>query len=202
MRSNPPALAPILRSRTQAGVLAVTLLNPEQEYTLTDLANRLEVSLSSVHDEVRRLEQAEILTSRQLGRARLVRAGSGPMVEPLTQLIQIAFGPKEVISDEFAGIPGIDELMLFGSWAARYHDVAGPAPKDIDVLVVATGSTVDRAQVYAAAERAERRLARPVNPTVITSRRWAAQSPDDALLQEISTRPVVKIPLPRTDTKS
>ena len=50
-----------------------------------------------------------------------VRAGSGLMVEPLIQLIQIAFGPKKVISNEFAGIPGIDELMLFGSWAARYR---------------------------------------------------------------------------------
>lgn len=73
-------MLPILRSRTQAGVLAVLLLNPEQELTQTDLAQRVGSSLTSVIDEVRRLERAGILTSRILGRARLVRAGlrSGP----------------------------------------------------------------------------------------------------------------------------
>jgi hypothetical protein len=80
MRSDPPPLLPILRSRTQAGVLTVLLLNPDLELTQTELARRVGASLSSVVDEVRRLEQAGLLSSRTLGRARLVRAGSGPLV--------------------------------------------------------------------------------------------------------------------------
>ncbi|MGH3924788.1 MAG: MarR family transcriptional regulator, partial [Pseudonocardiaceae bacterium] len=58
MRSDPPPLLPILRSRTQASVLTVLLLNPDLELTQTELARRVGASLSSVVDEVRRLEQA------------------------------------------------------------------------------------------------------------------------------------------------
>jgi hypothetical protein len=54
MRSEAPPLLPILRSRTQAGVLAVLLLNPELELSQTELAERLDAPLTSVVDEVRR----------------------------------------------------------------------------------------------------------------------------------------------------
>jgi hypothetical protein len=40
-----------------------------------------------------------------------------------------------VIAEEFA-IPGVKQVVIFGSWAARYAGRAGPPPHDIDVLVV------------------------------------------------------------------
>jgi hypothetical protein len=200
MRSAAPPLLPILRSRTQAGILTATLLNRDAEYTLTELATRLGASQSGVHGEVERLEQASILTSRLIGRARLVRAGSGPLVDPLTRLVLIAFGPEQVVAEEFSGLTGLGELLLFGSWAARYHGVPGADPRDVDVLVVeAEGSDLVRTDVYAAAERAEQRLGRPVNPSVVSASRWMANGQEDALLQEIATRPVVRISLSRTD---
>jgi len=75
MRSDAPPLLPILRSRTQAGVLAVLLLNPGLELSLTELADRLGAPLTSVVDEVKRLEPAGILASRSVGRTRLIRVG-------------------------------------------------------------------------------------------------------------------------------
>jgi len=35
-----------------------------------------------------------------------------------------------------SGLAGMEEAFVFGSWAARYLGEPGPAPKDIDVLVV------------------------------------------------------------------
>lgn len=194
MRRLAPELLPILRSRTQAGVLAVTLLNPDQEFTLTDIARRVNAPLSSVHAEVERLERANILQSRTLGHGRLIRAGSSPLVRPLTELTLLAFGPPQVIAEEFADIPNIERIALFGSWAARYHDVAGPEPADIDVAVIMSdGAHADRARVYQAAERAQMRLGRPVNPAIISHRRWSTRDPDDTLLTELTSRPVVEI---------
>ncbi|MGH3929092.1 MAG: ArsR family transcriptional regulator [Pseudonocardiaceae bacterium] len=180
MRSDPPPLLPILRSRTQAGVLTVLLLNPDLELTQTELARRVGASLSSVVDEVRsvvdevrRLEQAGLLTSRTLGRARLVSAGSGPLVEALTEVMLRAFGPLQIIAEEFAVAvaeldPLVAELALFGSWAAGYRGEPGAEPADLDVLVVVTSGGLDRGPLYAAADRAQQRLGRPVNSTVIT----------------------------------
>jgi DNA-binding Lrp family transcriptional regulator len=120
MRSDPPPLLPVLRSRTQAGVLTVLLLNPDLELTQTELARRVGASLTSVVDEVRRLEQAGLLFTRVLGRARLVRAGSGPLVEALAEVILRAFGPLQIIAEEFGAVAAeldstVAEVALFGS---------------------------------------------------------------------------------------
>ncbi|MGH4022224.1 MAG: MarR family transcriptional regulator [Pseudonocardiaceae bacterium] len=199
MRSDPPPLLPILRSRTQAGVLMVLLLNPDLELTQTELARRVGASLSSVADEVRRLEQAGLLSSRALGRARLVRAGTGPLVEALAEVMLRAFGPLQIIAEEFGGAvteldAAVAELALFGSWAARYRGEPGAAPADLDVLVVVTSGVLDRGPLYAAADRAQERLGRPVNPTVITTERWARRGTgEDRFVDEIASRPIVPV---------
>jgi len=80
--------------------------------------------------------------------------------------------------------------VVFGSWAARYHGEVGALPADIDVLVVGDG--LDRAEVYAAAERAEARLGMAVNPVLRPAGSWT-DTAGDALLTEIQSRPYVDV---------
>lgn len=157
-------------------------LHPEQEYGVTDLAERLGVPLSTLHREVVRLDQAGLITSRALGRNRLVRANARhPAAKALTQLLEVTFGPRAVIAEEFA-IPGARAVVIFGSWAARYAGEAGPPPNDIDVLVV---GQVDRADVYEAADRAQARLGLEVNPVVRSIKQWTDRA--DALVAQINS---------------
>ena len=87
MRSDSPALAPTFRSRTQGDLLALMLLHPEQEWSISELARRVEAPLTTVQSEISRLASAGLLTTRRLGRSRLVRANpANPSVAPLTQL--------------------------------------------------------------------------------------------------------------------
>ena len=180
MRSDGPALMPVFRSQHQAELLMWLLLHPEQEFGVSNLAGRLEVPLSTLHREVVRLDKAGLITSRTLGRNRLVRANtSHPAAPALTQLLQVTFGPKSVVAEEFA-VHGVEQVVVFGSWAARYGGEAGPPPHDIDVLVV---GKVDRADVYDAADRAQARLGIEVNPVVRSVKQWA--DPADALVAQI-----------------
>lgn len=156
------------------------MLHPDQEFGVSDLAGRLGVPLSTLHREVVRLDQAGLIVSRTLGRNRLVRANtSHPAVPALTQLLEVTFGPKVVVAEEFA-IPGIEQVVIFGSWAARYAGEPGPPPHDIDVLVI---GKVDRADLYEAGDRAQARLGIEVNPVVRTPRQW--DHPADALVSQI-----------------
>lgn len=156
------------------------LLHPGQEYGLTDMAARLGVPLSTLHREVIRLDEAGLVTSRTQGRNRLIRANfDHPAAKALTQLLEITFGPRAVIAEEFA-IEGAEQVVIFGSWASRYDGQVGPPPHDIDVLVV---GKVDRADVYDAADRANARLGIEVNPVVRTAKQWA--DPEDALVAQI-----------------
>jgi DNA-binding transcriptional ArsR family regulator len=187
MRSQPSALAPVLRSDAQARLLAVLLLHPEQEHTASDLARRLELPLTTVHGEVHRLLGAGILASREVGRSKLLRANQdNRMVGPLTELVRTTFGPDVIVREEFADLEGALEVVLFGSWAARFHGEAGPLPADVDVLVV---GSPDRTAVYDAADRAQERLGFPVNPTVVSPQRWAAA--DDPLVRQLRSAPLL-----------
>jgi hypothetical protein len=192
MRSVAPALLPIFRSRLQADILAALLLAPGREYSLTDLARRFAVPLSTVHGEAHRLTAAGLLTQRQAGRSVMLQANSGNrLTGPLTELLLLSWGPQEVIAEEFADLPGADQVLIFGSWAARYHQQPGPPPRDLDVLVIGTPA---RGAVYDAADRAEQRLGMPVNPVIRAASAWEHQA--DPLLQQIQSGPFLIVLAP------
>ena len=187
---------PVFRSRHQADLLTMLFLHPDDDHTTTDLAARLGIPLSTAHRELSRLEAAGLLIGRQVGRARLLRANTGHRAfAPLAQLLLVSFGPHVVISEEFTGLPQVSIVVLYGSWAARYDGVDGPAPADVDVLVV---GNPERAAVYAAAECAEARLSIPVNPVVRTPARWTAG--DDPLVATIKAGPHLVLRDDSTDT--
>ncbi|GAB2444638.1 ArsR family transcriptional regulator [Nocardioides hungaricus] len=188
MRSDGPALLPVFRSQHQAELLMWLYLHPDAEYGVSDLAERLGVPLSTLHREVVRLDRAGLVASRTLGRNRLIQANAAhPAAQALTQLLEVTFGPRAVVAEEFA-IPGAKQVVVFGSWAARYAGEAGPPPRDVDVLVV---GKVDRADVYEAADRAHARLGIEVNPVVRSAKRW--DDPDDALVKQIKASPYVVV---------
>jgi DNA-binding Lrp family transcriptional regulator len=192
MRSAAPALLPVFRSQLQADILAALLLNPEREYSLTELAQRFGAALSTVHGEVRRLTEAGLLRRRNVGRSALVQANPGNrLVEPLAELLFLSWGPLQVIADEFAELDGAERVLIFGSWAARYLQRPGPPPHDLDVLVVGRPT---RESVYDAADRAQQRLAMPVNPVIRSAEAWRDAA--DPLIQQIQSGLFVAVLLP------
>jgi DNA-binding transcriptional ArsR family regulator len=192
MRTAAPALLPVFRSQLQADILAALLLHPGREYSVTDLAQRFDAPLSTVHGEVRRLTEAGLLRRRNVGRSALVQANSGNrLVEPLAELLFLSWGPLQVVAEEFAELDGAERVLIFGSWAARYHQQHGPPPHDLDVLVVGRPT---REAVYDAADRAQQRLGMPVNPVIRTGDAWRQAA--DPLVQQIQSGPFVAVLVP------
>ena len=192
MRSAAPALLPVFRSQLQADILAALLLNPEKEYSLTDLAARFATPLSTVHGEVKRLAVAGLLSRRHVGRSSMVRANSSNrLVEPLAELLFLSWGPLQVVADEFLELERTERVLIFGSWAARYLQWPGPPPNDLDVLVVGQPA---RGAVYDAADRAQQRLGMPVNPLIRTRDVWHQAA--DPLVRQIQSGPFVVVLVP------
>lgn len=186
MRTSAPPLLAVFRSQLQGELLARVLLSPGQ-LSISDLARVLEAPIPTVAREVTRLEVAGLLTTSRIGRARLVSGNAAnPALGPLRDLVMIAFGPRQIIADEFGQLDGVEELVIFGSWAARYQGEVGPPPGDVDVLVV---GRPDRDDVYDAANRAQKRLGREVNPVLVSAQRW--QEAGEPFLQELQRRPMV-----------
>jgi len=186
-----PALMPVFRSRLQGEVLALIFADPAVEWTSEDLAQRTGHPRQTVGNELRRLESADLVSTRMIGRSKLIRANAdSPYFQPLAQLVLMSFGPPLVIGDEFGALTHVERIFIYGSWAARYSGEQGAAPNDVDVLLI---GAPDRDEAYEAARRAEQRLGREVNVTVRDRAHW--QSATDGFMRQLMSSPLVEIPM-------
>jgi predicted nucleotidyltransferase len=168
----------------------VLLLGRQDEpLTISEIGRRARVPSSTAHREVARLERYGLVTSERFAQTRLVRPNErNPYLDDLRSLVMKAYGPVAVLAELLAGVSGIDQAYVFGSWAARLEGQAGPPPDDVDLLVV---GNPDFDALEAAAKEAEAALGREVQPTVVSPSEWeASQSP---LLRTIKKRPLVAV---------
>ncbi len=195
MRVAAPPLLPIFRSRLQGELLALVLVDPTRSWTIDELSDRTGHPYPTVATEVRRLQEAELVRIDTVGRTKLLSANEpNPYFRPLSQLVLMAFGPPLVISEEFGTVRKVEQLMIYGSWAARYEGEAGPVPNDIDLLVI---GRPDRDDVYEAARRAQRRLGREVNVTLRTRDAWDQAS--DGFTRQVRSAPILEVRHPQRD---
>lgn len=186
------ALVPVLRSETQARLLAVTLLEPDREDTIAGIARRLEVSPGNLHADVQRMVEAGILMDRRVGRARLVRAARNPLADAVRDLIAVAYGPKAVLEEALAGVSGVEEALIFGSWAARHSGTQGDPPHDIDLLVV---GSPDRDEVHDRIAEVAADLPIPVQVVFRRDDSW--RTDEDAFSQSLRENSMVPLDLRR-----
>jgi DNA-binding transcriptional ArsR family regulator len=186
-----PVLSPLLRSDAQGELLALLFLRSDEEFSLSEIARRVALSVPAVHAEVGRLQSSGLLLERRLGQARLVRANpEHVLVRPLTELLELTYGPVAVLPQVLAGLDGVREAFVYGSWAARRLGEPGPAPRDLDVVVIGSPT---RAQLADASLVAGRRLHREVNITRIAPAVWDAG--DDPFVRTLTSRPLVRLDL-------
>lgn len=191
MKVAAPALLPILRSDTVGDLLARLLLSPEKQFTPTELATEVGVSLPTVIREVDRMLESGLVVEERIGRTRRIQANQRtPIFEPLSTLMALTYGPKPVLERLLATVDGVDHAFIYGSWAARYEGEAGGQPNDVDVLVVGPG---DRDELFEIAEQARKALGREVNIRSIPTRTWADPAPGDGFLQTVRSRPLVEL---------
>lgn len=192
MKQAPPVLLPILRSPFQGEFLAWLFLHPDQEFSLTDLAQRFGVSRSTAMREANHFVAAGLVGERRQGNLRFVRARTDTVVAgPLAELLALTYGPSAVLGELLASVDGVQEAYVYGSWAARYRGEGGDVPRDVDVLVV--GDT-DEDDLFDAARSAERRLGREVNIRRVAVQAWHA--PDsDPFVASLRSHPLVRLEL-------
>jgi DNA-binding transcriptional ArsR family regulator len=184
-------LLPLLRSPLVGELLAWLYLHPEERYSVTELAQRLGASQSTVSREADRLAEAALVHDERRGNLRLLRANvDTPLARPLGELLALSYGPAAVLGELLDRVDGVEEAYVYGSWAARYAGEAGPPPHDIDVLVVGAADEDDLAD---AGRAAERRLGREVNLHRVSAPAWRAGS--DPFLASVRSRPIHRIDL-------
>jgi len=194
MKPPVPLLAPLLRSNMQGEILAALLLQPDREFTMTELSMLTGSAPSQVHGEVTRLTTAGWALDRRVGRSRLIRAATEhSMYQPMVQILELSYGPLVVLPEILARVGRVREAYIYGSWAARYVGEAGSAPRDLDVLLVGSPS---RREMTAAATDASARLGLEVNIARVETSAWEQDS--DGFVATVRSRPHVALAINAT----
>jgi predicted nucleotidyltransferase len=154
------ALFPAVR----AGVLSATLVQPDRWWFMTELAQHLGVTPSSLQRELESLVASGFLLRRQDGRRVYFKANTGSPVFPeLRGLVEKTVG---IIPELRAAMKKfgrrIELAFLYGSFA-RGEEHAG---SDIDLMVVGTLRQIDLLPVL---RTLESRLHREVNVTLFSA---------------------------------
>jgi DNA-binding MarR family transcriptional regulator len=191
VKVSPAQLSPLLRSDTQGLILAQLYMNPDDGYSLSDLARFAKTSVPTAMREVEKLLDARWVTERQFGRARLIQVNrQHALFEAVRQIVTFSFGPVALLPSVLYGIDGLERAYIFGAWAARLKRELGPDPHEVDVLLV---GYVNRIEASRAAAKIEGAVGRDVNVQFVSSSEW--QRAESDFVRSIQARPLVEVDL-------
>jgi DNA-binding transcriptional ArsR family regulator len=187
VRTTAPALLPLFRSEHQLALVSRIFLG-DKEQSIADLSERTGIPHSTVAREVDRLERHGLVRSHRLGRSRLVTANWDlPWAPELRSILAQTVGVLGLLAQELAGVAGIEQAFVYGSWAARHRGEPGPYPHDIDLLVV---GDPERSALRQAVRNVESELRVEVNPVTVAAAEWRKPDKGSFLAQVRSTQPV------------
>lgn len=151
-------LAEALFPKIRQGVLAATYGQPERWWYLSELAEWLGTTPSSLQRELKTLSKSGILRKRREGNRLYFQAESdSPIFEPLRELILQTLGIVPALSEAFLPYQNeIDVAFIYGSVArGEEHSLS-----DLDLLIVGSVGLAELAPVL---RELEKKFKREIN---------------------------------------
>jgi DNA-binding transcriptional ArsR family regulator/predicted nucleotidyltransferase len=155
------AVADLLFGRARRELLALLFTRAEQSFYLRELARLIGTSAGTAQRELRDLERVGLVSSHRRGRQIFYQANRlSPVFGALRALLEQTIGAPDVLRAALATLA--DRISYAGVYGSLAERTLKPS-NDVDVLVV---GEVEFSEVTDALAPAEKRLGRPVNPTV------------------------------------
>jgi predicted nucleotidyltransferase len=163
-----------LFTTTQQRVLGLLFGQQERSFFATQLIGLAGSGSGAVQRELQRLSESGLVTVTRLGNQKHYQANpAAPIFGELRGIAVKIFGPAEALRAALVPLAKrLHAAWLFGSVAKG----ADRAQSDMDVLIVADGLTLE--EIYKALRPAEKRLGRPVSPTLYTVKEFERRRAD------------------------
>ena len=130
--------------------------------------------VGAVERELSKLERSGLVSVERIGNQKHYRANqAAPIFEELRGLVEKTVGLAEPIKKSFEPYAdAIKSAFVYGS-VAKETDTAD---SDIDLMVI--GDDLNYSDLYAAAQSAESKLRRKVNPLFLSPKDWQRKTSD------------------------
>lgn len=148
-------------------VLGLLLLHPESRYHVREVARLTKTVAGSLHRELTKLADAEVLIREKSGSQVYYRANpSCPVFEELVGILRKTSGLVEVLADALS--PWAEKIkvaLIFGSVARGKEN----STSDVDLLIIGNMSF---AEAVTALHPAEAIIQREINPKIYDIAEW------------------------------
>ena len=190
MTPAPLSLSNALFSKVQQRVLALIFSRSERSFYVSEIVRSVRSGVGAVERELAKLERSGLVSVEHIGNQKHYRANpKAPIFEELRGLVEKTVGLAEPIRQSFEPYADtIKAAFVYGSVAKQ----ADTASSDIDLMVIGDG--LDYSDLYTAAQRAESRLRRKVNPLFLSPQDWQRKTSDPgSMFNKISRSPKIFI---------
>jgi predicted nucleotidyltransferase len=169
-------MADALFSETQKRVLGLVFGQPDRAFMLSELIRLADAGSGAVQREVARLGESGLVTVEAVAGRKYVKANrEAPIFEELRGIVEKTIGVAAELRKALERIAGrVRFAILFGS-VAKGGDTSS---SDVDVLIVSDDLTQEEA--FACLAPAERRLGRPISPTIYTAEEFRKRRRDQS----------------------
>ena len=182
------SLSNVLFSKVQQRVLALIFTHPERSFYASEIVRSVGSGVGAVARELVKLERSGLVSVERIGNQKHYRANpTAPIFGELRGLVEKTVGLAESLRQSFEPYAdAIKTAFVYGSVAKQ----ADTAHSDIDLIVI--GDDLDFSDLYAAAQRAESKLKRKVNPLFLSPKDWQRKASDrGSMFNKISISPKI-----------
>jgi predicted nucleotidyltransferase len=179
-------IADALFSKVQQRVLGLLYGQPRRSYQSAELIRLAGGGTGGAHRVLTRLARAGLVTVTQRGNQKHYQANrESPVFGELRDLILKTVGLADPLRRSLARISGgINAAFVYGSVAKG----ADKSASDVDLMVIS--DSLGYEEVYGALQTAERRLARRINPNLMSLPAWRTKRAEkDSFVARIVARP-------------
>jgi predicted nucleotidyltransferase len=166
-------------------ILAQLLLRPDEAFHVRELERMTGIPAGSLHRELKALFEAGLLSRSPQGNQVRYRANrSSPIYEDLASIFRKTSGLADVLREALHPLADrIAVAFVFGSMATG----AQHAGSDVDIFIIGRVSLLD---VVKALAQAQERLAREMNPVVMSKKKFLdAQKTNERFVRRILDEP-------------
>lgn len=156
-------LKDLIGSRTKQVLLSTFFGNPEKDYYTRQLAAMHNMSVGTLHREIKKLEACGILRSHEVGHIKLFSLNKQhPLFEELKSIFYKTEGAIRLAQDAVSKLSGVRVAFVYGSFAKGDE---GPQ-SDVDIFLV--GDNIPEEELVINISDLEKKLTREVNYTLYT----------------------------------